>query len=102
MTEERLDRLERKLDDLTNLMRLQLADWLTLDHAALVCDCSYDTLRRAVERGELPAADIGNGEQRAAHRVARSDLNDWLERHRGGKALLPRSELKDKMNRYLP
>lgn len=98
---DRFDRLEEKLDGLTKLCRLQLADWLTIEHAAIVCDCSYDHIYRAVERGDLLASDIGNGEKKTAHRIARSDLNAWMERKRGGR-ILPRSELKEKVNRYLP
>ncbi len=85
-----------------SLRRSRVADWLSIEHAALVCDCSYDHIYRAVERGDLPASDIGNGEKKATYRIARSDLNAWMERNKGGKQLPPRSELKDKMSRYLP
>jgi hypothetical protein len=50
------------------------------------------------ERGVV----IGNSDKKAAHRIARCDLNAWMERNKGGKHVPPRSELKDKMSRYLP
>jgi excisionase family DNA binding protein len=100
---EWLDRLDQKVDGLTELVSLQVADWLTIEHAALVCDCSYDHIYRAVERGELPASDIGNGEKKALHRISRSDLNAWMERNRGRTAAVPpRSELDDLVRRHLP
>jgi excisionase family DNA binding protein len=98
-----LESLERKVDLLTKLMKLQLAEWLTIEHAALVCDCSYDHISRAVERGELPAADIGNGGKKAAHRIARADLNAWMERNKGRTAAVPpRSAMNELVNRHLP
>jgi excisionase family DNA binding protein len=99
---DRLDRLEHRMDQLTKLIKLQVADWLSIEHAAIVCDCSYEHIYRAVERGDLPASDIGNGEKKATHRISRSDLKDWMEKNKGGKKLPPRSELKDKISRYLP
>jgi excisionase family DNA binding protein len=98
----RLDQLEQTLERLANLVLQGLAGWLTVEHAALFCDCSYDHIYRAVERGELPASDIGNGGKKAAYRISRSDLNAWLERNKGGKQVPPRSELKEKKSRYLP
>jgi excisionase family DNA binding protein len=91
-----------RLDEVTELLKMQLAGWLSIEHAAIYCDCSYDHISRAIDRGEIPAADIGNGEQKAAHRLARSDLDAWMERNKGGKQLPPRSVLKDKVSRYLP
>jgi excisionase family DNA binding protein len=99
---DQLDRIEQKLVQLIDLAKMRLADWLSIENAAIVCDCSYDHISRAVERGELPASDIGNGEKKAAYRIARSDLNVWMERNKGGKHLPPRSELEDKKSRYLP
>jgi excisionase family DNA binding protein len=87
---------------LTEFAKLQAADWLSIEHAALVCYCSYDHIYRAVQSGELPYTDIGNGGKKAARRIARTDLKSWMERNRGGRHLPPRSELKDKMSRYLP
>jgi len=99
----RIDCLEQKIDALTELISLQVADWLTIEHAALVCDCSYDTIKRAVDRGELPASDIGNGEKKAAHRIARSHLKAWMERNRGRTtAVPPRSELDELVRPHLP
>jgi excisionase family DNA binding protein len=69
-----LKRLQSQIDHLMKLTRLQVADWLTVEHAALTCDCSYDHIYRTVQSGELPAADISNGEKKAAYRIRRADL----------------------------
>jgi hypothetical protein len=65
LVERLLRPVVEQLDVLTKLVRLQLANWLTIGHAAIVCDCPYDHIYRAVERGELPFSDIGNGEEKA-------------------------------------
>jgi hypothetical protein len=91
-----------RLDEIQSLLKMQAAGWLSIEHAATYCDCSYDHIKRAIDHGDLLPSDIGNGEVKAAHRIARSDLDAWMERNKGGKQLPPRSELKDKMSRYLP
>jgi excisionase family DNA binding protein len=75
--------------------------YLSIQRAARLGDFSYDFVRRAVERGELPATDKGTGKKRL-HRIARADFDSWMKKDRGGKHLPPRSELKGKMSRYLP
>ena len=101
--ESRFDHLERKVDEILELTKLQLTNWLTIEHAAILCDCGYDHISRAVERGELPASDIGNGEKKAAHRIARSDLNAWMERNKGRTTSVPpRSPLNALVKRHLP
>ncbi len=98
----RMEQFQQGMELLHDMTRLQLADWLTIEHAARVCDCSYDHINRAVGAGELPASDIGNGGKKAAYRISRADLNAWMERNKGGRHLPPRSVLKEQMPRYLP
>jgi hypothetical protein len=98
----RFDQFQIQLDYLTDLLRVQVADWLTLEHAALVCDCSYDHIYRAVQAGQLSSSDIGNGGKKASWRIARTDLKVWMDRNKGGGLAPPRSDLKNDMERYLP
>jgi excisionase family DNA binding protein len=89
---QRLDRLE------ASLSRSQ-PEYLSIRRAAQLASLSYDHVRRAVENGELPATDKGKGKKRV-FRIARADFERWM---RSGREPIPaRSELKDKVNRYLP
>jgi len=93
-----IQRLERIEVALSELSRPQ-AEYLSIRRAAEMAELSYDHVRRAVESGELAAVDKGNGKKRI-FRIARSDFDRWM---RDGRAILPpRSELKDKVSRYLP
>lgn len=105
---EALAPLLKRVEDLTAEVRRlraemagQRAEYLSLKRAAEVTDLSYDHIRRAVESGELPAADKGNGAKRL-QRIARADLDRWMRRDRGRAGAPPRSELKEKVSRYLP
>ena len=68
----------------------------------MFCDCHYDTIYRAVTRGDLPAANLGVGEKKATYRVSRVDLNRWMEKTKGGSKLPPRSDLAAKVKNHLP
>jgi excisionase family DNA binding protein len=51
---------------------------LTLDEAASYVGVSPTTLRRVIERGELPAARVG-GQQKGRLIILRDDLDHFLE-----------------------
>ncbi len=77
-------------------------EYWSIKRAARLGDLSYDHVRRAVESGELPAADKGNGQKRV-WRIARGDFDRWMRQGRGGRhALPPRSELRATVEKYLP
>lgn len=76
-------------------------EYLNLTEAARLTGFSYDHVRRAVERGDLPAADKGTGKKRV-WRISRADLDRWMAKDRGGKHLPSRSEMEEKVSRYLP
>lgn len=52
---------------------------LTLDEAASYVGVSPTTLRRVIERGELPAARVG-GPQKGRLIILRNELDDYLAR----------------------
>jgi excisionase family DNA binding protein len=94
-------RLASLLKELTEATAVRQPEYLSIRSAAALADLSYDHVRRAVERGELPASDKGNGKKHV-YRIARPDFDRWMQKGKGGKHLPPRTELKDKMSRYLP
>jgi excisionase family DNA binding protein len=96
---DKLANLEKKYDE---HLKLVVAEWISIEKAALICDCSYDHIHRAVVSGELPAADIGNGSRKATYRIHRPDLNRWMERKKGGKPSPPGSDRKERLKRYMP
>jgi excisionase family DNA binding protein len=105
---EALAPLLKRVEELTDGVRRLRADlaeqrpeYLSIKRAALLTDLSYDHIRRAVESGELPASNKGNG-QKWVWRIARADLDRWMQKDQGGKHVPPRSELKQKMARHLP
>ena len=53
---------------------------LTVDQAAELVQVSAKTIRRAIDRGELPAAHVGEPDARVhTWRIRRDDLDAWLE-----------------------
>jgi excisionase family DNA binding protein len=54
---------------------------LTLEQAALYVGVSATTLRRIVERGELPAARVG-GSQKGRLILLLKDLDEYLEKQK--------------------
>lgn len=96
------EHLRERIAAIEDARREQRAAYLSISHAARLGGLSYDHVRRAVESGELPATDKGNGRHRF-WRIARDDFDRWMRKGRGGRdVLLPRSQVKDKVNRYLP
>ena len=55
-------------------------DWLTTDEVAKELKVNVKTVRNWIASGELEAMDVG-GE----YRIARADLNDFIQRRKTGK-----------------
>lgn len=53
---------------------------LPLREAAKLVGCSIDTLKRAVDDGELPAFRLGRGRKKPRWFVKRQTLLDWIDR----------------------
>ena len=94
-------RLAPLLTKFTEMASAQPPDYLSIKQAATLGDLSYDHVKRAVESGELPAANKGNGKKRV-FRISRPDFDRWMQKNKGGKDLPPRKDLKEKVSRYLP
>ena len=80
------------------------AEWLSIKEAAAVTGLSATTVRRAVVgRRDLPASNAGTA-NRPTGRIARKDLDEWMERKKGEAAVAvpPGSELSDLIGRHLP
>lgn len=77
------------------------AKYLSIKRAARRVGVSDDLIRRAVQAGRLPASNLGSG-GRPLYRISTSDLDEWMEKNKGGKLLPPRSALDELKARYLP
>ena len=75
---------------------------LSVKEAAKAVNLSESHIRRAIARGELPASNVGTA-ARPTWRIARADLDAWIEARKGGSPKVPpRSDLKDLIRRHLP
>jgi excisionase family DNA binding protein len=55
--------------------------WLTVPQVAEELQVTVDTVRRWIRAGELPA--LLTGGQKTGYRIARADLDAFIERRRG-------------------
>lgn len=80
-----------------------VAEWLSISETAAVTGLSVTTIRRAVVRHDLPAANAGTP-KRPTWRIARKNLDEWMERKKSETAVAvpPGSELSDLIDRHLP
>src|SRR4051794_24040382 len=76
-----LESLERRLSTLSDRLRMADAAYISVRAAADRLGISETTIRRAIGRGELPAADVGNG-KRASWRIKATDLDAWILREK--------------------
>jgi hypothetical protein len=53
---------------------------LPLREGAAIAGCSFDTLKRAVDAGELPAFRLGRGTKKAKWFVKRETLLAWIDK----------------------
>lgn len=95
-----LTRIEDKLDAVIEQPACE-PDYCSIKQAAKITGLSDSHMRRAIRSGELPASNAGT-QFRPAWRIARKDLDDWLEKKKGGHSVPPRSKLKELVNRHLP
>ena len=102
---ETLDQL--RLDRRNSAGRTDEADpswsgYITIERAAEFTDISDSYLRRVIRSGELPASNIGTA-TRPTWRIARKDLDEWMQRRQGERPKLPpKSALDDLIRRHLP
>jgi excisionase family DNA binding protein len=62
--------------------------WLTLQDAAAEAQLNSETLRRAIQRGQLRAIQV-NGGKHGRYRLRRSWLDAWLEASQSGGPQMP-------------
>lgn len=97
---ETVIRIEDRLT--TGQGRPSTAAALSIKQAAKAVNLSESHIRRVIARGELPASNVGTA-ARPTWRIARADLDAWIEAKRGGSPRIPpRAELKDLIRRHLP
>ena len=73
--------------------------YFSIDQAAVVAGLSATKIRREVKAGRLAASDVGTPAH-PHYRIAKSDLQAWMEGNKGGSGVPPRSELGALVNRY--
>jgi excisionase family DNA binding protein len=98
-----LSRIERKLDTALQKQPEEsiAAEYVSIKQAAMITELSSSHIRRAVRSGELPASNAGT-RSHPVWRIARTDLDGWMEKKKGGHNVPPRSKLKELVNRHLP
>jgi excisionase family DNA binding protein len=76
--------------------------YVAVKGAMRITGLSDSHIRRAIHAGQLPASNMGTG-RRPLWRIALKDLDEWMERKKGGTtAVPPKSELGDLIDRHLP
>jgi excisionase family DNA binding protein len=90
-TVSRFDRLDERLDKIETLLRQRIAkddgsgdaEFLSIKQAATLASLSSTKIRREIKAGRLPASDVGTPAH-PHYRIARLDLQAWMEMNRGG------------------
>lgn len=72
-------------------------EYISLAEVARRTSFSYDFVYDSVRSGELPAAKKGKD-----YRVRLADMRSWMDKDRPKAAARSRSEMKAKVNKYLP
>lgn len=100
---QRLERVERDLDRLCEQTPPgDSKSHLSISDVSRVAAISDSHVRRAIRKGDLPASNVGTI-SRPLWRIARSDLDAWLEGKKGGTSTVPpRSTLQSLIDRHLP
>jgi excisionase family DNA binding protein len=65
-------------------------EYLSIKDAAVVAGLSPTKVRREIKAGRLPASDTGT-DRHPHYRIARSDLQAWMEKNKGGTKAPPRN-----------
>lgn len=81
--------------------RVPVADYYSIKQAVGSTGLSESHIRRAVRSGELPASNLGSS-LRPLWRIARKDLDVWMEKKKGGHGIPPKPEMKRLVKRHLP
>jgi excisionase family DNA binding protein len=76
-------------------------EYLSVKQAARIMGLSIKRIREAVIRREMAASNIGS-EARPVYRIARGDLEKWLEERKRGGPSPARAELRAIVERYFP
>jgi len=66
-------------------------EYLSINQAAAVAGLSATTIRREIKAGRLPASDIGTPAH-PHYRIAKADLQLWMEKNRGGNNIPPQPQ----------
>ena len=99
----RLDRTARSADPRPKGGEYEAVplEYLTVKQAARFTALSESSIRRAIGSGSLPASNLGSASQ-PTWRIARVDLETWMNSKKGGDSKVPpNSELKDLIRRHL-
>jgi excisionase family DNA binding protein len=97
-----LERINAKLDILIEGSEQEAVEFVSIRQAARLTGLSSSHVRRAVVSGELPASNVGSA-ARPTYRISRTDMEDWMNRKRGGTTSVPpRSERRKLIDRHLP
>jgi excisionase family DNA binding protein len=77
-------------------------DYVSVKGAVRITGLSDSHLRRAIRAGELPASNMGSSKH-PFWRIARKELDQWIEKKKGGAINVPpKSDLDDLIRRHLP
>lgn len=66
-------------------------EYLSINQAAALASLSPSKVRREVKSGRLPASDVGTPDH-PHYRIAKADLQAWLEKNRGGASAPPQPQ----------
>jgi excisionase family DNA binding protein len=83
-----LDRNTALLQSIARKLGEGQAEYLSINQAATVAGLSATKIRREVKAGRLPASNTGTFSH-AHYRIARTDLQAWMEQNRGGSQVPP-------------
>jgi excisionase family DNA binding protein len=84
-----MDHLGAKL--VTSQSEDEPSEYLSIQQAATFACLSATKIRREVKAGRLPASDVGTPAH-PHYRIARADLQAWMETNRGGTNAPPRPQ----------
>jgi excisionase family DNA binding protein len=95
------DWLAGEIGRLVEQTRQSTPAYLSIKQAARMTCLSETRIRQAILRHEMAARNIGS-EQRPVYRIARSDLDKWLEGRKSCGPSLARAELRALVEKLLP
>lgn len=80
---EHLAKIESLLEKIADTSELRNNEFLSVAHAAAICDCSIRLIYTAIQAGEIVPSDIRAPGTRKPHfRIAREDLVAWVQQRK--------------------